>query len=422
MRNDFDNLIDAVFEPDIHALKSLLRSGESLSADEVFRLCSHALDAQCEMDLVQELMEHGPSVKDLLDYDPSLHLIPGQNIGFLELVVRYDRADLLRYLLDRGGNPNRRQENWSSALEIALHYNAPRCVHELLRCPGIDMTITEQMRRSWGRLGMEVPRGFSALCEVAGMLFGLATEKMTSYEDIPLFPGMTAFHAAYNRNWTLLDRICKVQGITDAQCSAILEGYERYCYELSLNNAFQETVALQDAAKLLDTLFSLSPDLLHSEHPRSMLITCILQNDEIVNNILTPWLQKMGGKEIILKNIGYGPFAQMLSEGMENWEMVYGHRFTPVLDRKHPLPFAKAFGVDSGKIIQDILPSCQIIGEVPQNGISHLAQGLINISLLYPPEVVKTILATEDADAVLAAQKQTHARVLQLKRELDQYR
>lgn len=422
MRNYYDELICAIFECDISAVQSLLQDSGTVTAKEVFHLCDEAMRAQCQTDTITEIMEHGPSVKDLLDYDPNLYLIPGQNIGFLELVVRYDRADLLRYLLDRGGNPNRRQENWSSALEIALHYNAPCCVHELLRCPSIDMTITEQMRRSWGRLGMEIPRGFPALCEVAGMLFGLATEKMTSYEDIPLFPGMTAFHAAYNRNWTLLDRICKVQGITDAQCSAILEGYEQYCYELSLNNTFKETDALQDAAKLLDTLFSLSPDLLHSDHLRSMLVTCMLQNDEAVNDILTPWLQQMDGNEIILKNIGYGPFAQMLSEGMENWGTICGHHFTPVLDRKNPLPFAKAFGVDSGKIIQDILPSCQIIGEVPQNGISRLAQGLINISLLYPPEVVKTILATEDADAVLAAQKQTHARVLQLKRELDLYR
>lgn len=424
MRNDYDELIDAIGEYDIPLVHSILQNGGTFTAEEIYRLCDEAMTVQCETDLILEIMKYGPSVDELLTFDPNISLISGQDSGFPELVICRDRSDILRYLLDQGFIPNRRHDGWSSALEIALHYNAPRCVHELLRCPGIDTTITEQMRLSWGRLGMELPRGFPALCEIAGELFTLDPKKLTSCDDIPLLPGMTVLHAAHNRNWPLLGRMCRTQGITQTQCDMILEQYEQQWYAISLDSysgSINEQEAVRDAATLLDTLFSVQPDLLQWDYPRSMLTICMLKCDEEATRILKPWWDQMPGSELVLKTIGYGPWAKLLTDGLKSWKDVIGTRFTPVLTRSNPIPFTKGFQFGYDDIVRKLLPRCQIRGEIPEAGLSQLAQSLITISARHFPDEAKKILAPENADAVSVFQAQTWSKIKSLRNELALY-
>lgn len=344
---------------------ALKRCAVPLSHEDAYILCAAAIRGGCTLGGFGRILEICPPLEEFWN-------MPGPVFGphgLVGVAAAGSQTSILKYLLEeRGLSPNRVREDCWSPLESALYAGAVGSVTVLCEHERTDLTVTERMRRIWALAGTDLMRD-CCLNNAAVYLLGLETVP----GEVPLLPGMTVLHGAYQENWPLVERICREGApFSAADGRKVLSNYVQKCWELDCG----------ECSGLLDALLTACPQLGSSQLPRYLLALCMLHGDGEIMERLRPRLERMPGREIVLLGRMSCDCTNDLALAMERWEERLGGRFIPVLRRDELLP-AHVNWVDADDTIALLMTHCRIRGKAKANTVSVLAEDVLRLASPY---------------------------------------
>lgn len=394
---EFQALQKALSAGDYAAMETLLKqTGRSRKVlANSYDLCSRAIAGGCPREVFLRLLQYCKPLEEVetcaVERSSGLFPYTKEEGGLVQQAAMHNNAAVLEYLLEQGFSPNARREGAISPLEMALQARAKDVLQLLRKRTDTDFTVTERILDIWGSMGMN-PETDACLCIVAGRLLGEGAER--EYEEVPQLPGLNTHHAAKQKNWLLVHRLCGEDKMGETERRRLLE----------MDVRFHTDSDVSENVRQINTLLTICPEFLRREIPRFQLADCLLRGEEKEVELLRPWLERMPGRLVTLYGRWLPEGEKDITAYLHRWEERMGPRFRPALDRRRVLPLPFSFHANCDDQIRILLRCCTVRGKPPRDKVSRLATNVLQMA---SPELLGqlleegTLFLQEDRESLL---------------------
>ena len=343
----------------------------TLSGEDGHHLLCEIIQNGLTLRAFQTVLEHmrPESLNDFVEFPWSLETI---HDSLLLHAIRRDRVDCLKLLLesDLVSPP----PALSDLLNHTLTHVSAGCLAYLTAHYSMDWEVTIPLLDHWVKAGTD-PELDRMLHQIAAKILGT---KPNFNKPVPLHPFLTLGYASYYKNWDLVLRLCQTGQTTRREHKQTIETMLQF-HELDFPKF----------AQILDALFTKDPGLLHCHVARYALVVCLSAEVSESNALLTPWLEKMPGRQIPLPLYAFQCYSldslfdescfptALIQNLFANWNKRFGPRLIPVLNQNFTFDFTFDSIFDSDDQIKQILSLCRITGAPPENEPSSLARALL---------------------------------------------
>lgn len=392
---EIERLLAAIRERTYPSFYTLLKRRKGrFGPQEAFELCITAVRGRLTLRAFTALLGCCPPLEEFLHAGSAgCEIIGGRNMvsgehGLTECAAAWDRADILKLLLRRGGNLNRDSGFELSPLEAAIEGRALHSVELLVQEPELDTALTPRLLASWSH--METGEDLLDFCLQA------AAPRLTGAVPGPAAPipvprQLTVVNAASAGNWELAARICRERGsLPPEEARGLLDRLEMYRIcppEDSMSGFFgMEDPELMERkctgqARALDALLARCPELLRGQQACRTVAALILYHYGTTAEILAPWAEKIRNRKISLYHFPWRGGCLDVKNAerlLDLWQKYLPDGPRPRLDRRMSILVFGRDGEEIRQLLGRMLKLCAPPrGKAPDGRLSALAELLM---------------------------------------------
>ncbi len=420
---DKERLEQAITQQRYPTIYAILRQrNEPFPLEDAVNLCLSAIDNKLTLNAFLALLDHCPPVSEMIRFRTNEWLFFGL-YSLVEKAAAMDRPDILKVLLERGGNLNRMKKMEISPLEAALEHRALNSLEFLVQQPGLHTTLTPRILTAWSFLHTGDDMLDFCLQTLAPTLLGRDLDGF----EVPIPDALTLLHAAKAGNWRLFLRIYQERGAPDwNQTKLLLPQFaiheigqwdaEDECIWENPDGTFGTLPKCQEPvvrAQALNLLLSSRPSLLKGQRACIILVTLFLNGPDDARTILRPWIDRIQKRQLSLHVLRLNECTSLrgIARVLELWKTILPNGPFPALDCRMDIPYPsqnceKDCGFRPADALRQMFQSCPLTRSRPKTGqLSPLARTLLEYgspTLIEEQLQPNGLLAREDPELLLS--------------------